>query len=122
MSCCGNLKRLKKNIASADYVIVGAGSAGCALAWRLAEAGRDVLIIEHGGGDGSVLINMPAALSYPMNMPKYDWGYRTDAETHWAIGGWLVRAARSSAVLLPSTAWCLCAVIAKIMTAGRLAA
>ena len=122
MSCCGNLKRLKKNIASADYVIVGAGSAGCALAWRLAEAGRDVLIIEHGGGDGSVLINMPAALSYPMNMPNMIGVIAPMLKHIWAIGGWLVRAARSSAVLLPSTAWCLCAVIAKIMTAGRLAA
>ena len=70
-------------LAGADYVIVGAGSAGCALAYRLAEAGCEVLLIEHGGNDGVFLnwkIHMPAALSYPMNMPKYDWGYRTEPE------------------------------------------
>ncbi|TMV39622.1 FAD-dependent oxidoreductase, partial [Thioclava sp. BHET1] len=52
----------------ADYVIVGAGSAGCAMAYRLAEAGRNVLVIEHGGSDAGPFIQMPAALSYPMNM------------------------------------------------------
>ena len=69
----------------ADFVIVGAGSAGCALAGRLAEAGRDALVIEHGGPDRSPLIRMPAALAYPMNMARYDWGYRTEPETH--LGG-----------------------------------
>lgn len=69
----------------ADYVIVGAGSAGCALAWRLGKAGCDVLVIEHGKRDGGVLINMPAALSYPMNMPRYDWGYATEPEAQ--MGG-----------------------------------
>ena len=58
---------------NADYVVVGAGSAGCALAYRLSEGGANsVLIIEHGGSDAGPLINMPGALSYPMNMPRYD--------------------------------------------------
>ncbi|NBD30389.1 MAG: choline dehydrogenase [Alphaproteobacteria bacterium] len=69
----------------ADYVIVGAGSAGCAMAYRLAEAGRSVLVIEFGGPDLGPLINMPGALSYPMNMRRYDWGYRTEPEPH--LGG-----------------------------------
>ena len=69
----------------ADYVIVGAGSAGCALAYRLTEAGRSVIVIEHGGSDAGPLIQMPAALSYPMNMRLYDWGYRTEPEPH--LGG-----------------------------------
>ncbi len=69
----------------ADYLIVGAGSAGCALAYRLGEAGADVLLAEWGGGDGSPLIRMPAALSYPMNMPRYDWGFRAEAEE--TLGG-----------------------------------
>ncbi|RMF35198.1 MAG: choline dehydrogenase [Alphaproteobacteria bacterium] len=69
----------------ADYLIVGAGSAGCAMAYRLAEAGRSVLVIEHGGTDAGPLIQMPGALSYPMNMPRYDWGYRTEPEPH--LGG-----------------------------------
>jgi choline dehydrogenase len=66
----------------ADYVIVGAGSAGCAMAYRLAEAGRSVLVIEHGGSDIGPFIQMPGALSYPMNMSRYDWGYRSEPEPH----------------------------------------
>ncbi|KGM49756.1 choline dehydrogenase [Pseudooceanicola atlanticus] len=69
----------------AEYVIVGAGSAGCAIAYRLAEAGRRVLIIEHGGTDAGPFIQMPGALSYPMNMKRYDWGYQTEPEPH--LGG-----------------------------------
>ncbi len=66
----------------ADYVIVGAGSAGCAMAYRLSEAGRSVIVIEHGGTDAGPLIQMPGALSYPMNMARYDWGYETEPEPH----------------------------------------
>lgn len=67
----------------ADYVIIGAGSAGCAMAYRLSEDGRySVLVIEHGGTDIGPLIQMPAALSYPMNMRLYDWGYQTQPEPH----------------------------------------
>jgi choline dehydrogenase len=69
----------------ADYVIVGAGSAGCAMAYRLAEAGRSVLVVEHGGTDAGPFIQMPAALSYPMNMSRYDWGYQSEPEPH--LGG-----------------------------------
>ena len=70
---------------NAEYIIVGAGSAGCAVAYRLAEAGKRVLVIEHGGTDAGPFIQMPAALSYPMNMKRYDWGYRTEPEPH--LGG-----------------------------------
>ncbi|MCD9148886.1 choline dehydrogenase [Pseudophaeobacter flagellatus] len=66
----------------ADYVIVGAGSAGCAMAYRLSEAGKSVLIIEHGGSDAGPFIQMPGALSYPMNMSLYDWGYKSQPEPH----------------------------------------
>ncbi|MCB1367884.1 MAG: choline dehydrogenase [Rhodobacteraceae bacterium] len=67
----------------ADYVIIGAGSAGCALAYRLSEDGRhSVLVIEHGGSDVGPFIQMPAALSYPMNMSRYDWGYQSEPEPH----------------------------------------
>jgi len=71
--------------AAADYVIVGAGSAGCALAYRLGEAGKRVQVVEFGGSDAGPLIQMPAALSYPMNLPRYDWGYRSEPEPH--LGG-----------------------------------
>ena len=66
----------------ADFVIVGAGSAGCAMAYRLAEAGSSVIVIEHGGSDAGPFIQMPAALSYPMNMSLYDWGFQTEPEPH----------------------------------------
>ncbi len=69
----------------ADYVIVGAGSAGCAMAYRLSEAGKSVLVIEHGGTDWGPFIQMPAALSYPMNMSRYDWGFQSEPEPH--LGG-----------------------------------
>ncbi len=64
----------------ADYVIIGAGSAGCAIAYRLAEAGRRVVVIEAGGSDAGPFIQMPAALSYPMNMARYDWGLQSEPE------------------------------------------
>ena len=70
---------------TADYVIVGAGSAGSALAYRLGQAGALVTVIEHGGTDAGPFIQMPAALSYPMNMAMYDWGFQTEAEQH--LGG-----------------------------------
>ena len=66
----------------ADYIIVGAGSAGCAMAYRLSEAGASVLVIEYGGSDAGPFIQMPAALSYPMNMGVYDWGYKSEPEPH----------------------------------------
>ncbi|MFV1496663.1 choline dehydrogenase [Phaeobacter sp. JH20_02] len=70
---------------NADYVIVGAGSAGCSMAYRLSEAGKSVLVIEHGGSDAGPFIQMPGALSYPMNMSMYDWGYKSQPEPH--LGG-----------------------------------
>lgn len=52
------------------------------MAYRLAEAGKRVLVIEHGGTDAGPFIQMPAALSYPMNMKTYDWGFQTEPEPH----------------------------------------
>ncbi|HEY0269788.1 MAG TPA: GMC family oxidoreductase N-terminal domain-containing protein, partial [Sphingomonas sp.] len=66
-----------------DYIIIGAGSAGCVLADRLSEDGTArVLVLEYGGSDRSVLIQMPSALSIPMNMAKYNWQYETEPEPH----------------------------------------
>lgn len=64
-----------------DYIVVGSGSAGSVLARRLsADPTTSVLVLEYGGKDNSVFIQMPSALSIPMNSPKYDWGFHTEPE------------------------------------------
>jgi len=66
-----------------DYIIVGAGSAGCVLANRLTEdSSVSVLVIEFGGSDKSIIIQMPSAFSIPMNTKKYNWHYETEPEPH----------------------------------------
>ncbi len=68
---------------SYDYIIVGAGSAGCVLANRLTEdANISVLLLEYGGSDKSIFIQMPTALSIPMNMKKFNWGYESQPEPY----------------------------------------
>jgi len=69
-----------------DYVIVGAGSAGCVLANRLTEDGNSsVLLIESGGNDWSPFIRMPSALAIAMGIERTNWSYFSEPEPH--LGG-----------------------------------
>ncbi|MCC2617778.1 choline dehydrogenase [Aestuariibacter halophilus] len=66
-----------------DYIILGAGSAGCVLANRLsANPANRVLLLEQGGSDRSIFIRMPTALSIPMNTDKYAWQFHTQPEPY----------------------------------------
>ncbi|MFW6093499.1 MAG: choline dehydrogenase [Pseudomonadota bacterium] len=80
-----------------DYVIVGAGSAGCVLANRLSDGGRNtVLLLEFGGRDNSVYIQMPLAFSIPLNMKRFDWGLHTEPEP--GLGGRRIHQARGKVI------------------------
>jgi len=74
-----------------DYIIVGAGSAGCALAYELVKSahGTRVLVLEAGGRDRSPFIKLPAGQIRAAG--KYDWGYRSqpDPSRNGAAEGWL---------------------------------
>jgi choline dehydrogenase len=68
-----------------DFVIIGGGSAGCALASRLsADSGNRVLVLEAGRPDyrWDVFIHMPAALTFPIGSRLYDWRYQSEPEPH----------------------------------------
>lgn len=80
-----------------DYIIIGSGSAGSVLARRLSEDPKTrVLVLEYGGKDNSVFIQMPSALSIPMNSKKYDWGFHTEPEP--GLGGRRIHQARGKVI------------------------
>ncbi|KHO25328.1 GMC family oxidoreductase N-terminal domain-containing protein [Mycolicibacterium setense] len=74
---------------AADYVVVGAGSAGCAVARRLAESGASVVVLEAGGSDTAFgvrnLIEIPGAVAVMLSTPQLkklvDWGYKSVPQT-----------------------------------------
>lgn len=64
-----------------DYIIVGSGSAGAILATRLSEdPSVSVVVLEAGGSDNHPFVRMPSALSIPMNLPRFNWGYESEPE------------------------------------------
>ena len=66
-----------------DVIIVGAGSAGCALAYRLAhQSPLEVLLLEAGSADSSWKIHMPMGFAFLLKPHKNNWSYRTQAEWH----------------------------------------
>lgn len=66
-----------------DYIIIGAGSAGCVLANRLSEDENvSVLLLEAGPMDSSIFIQMPSAFAWPLKNDKYNWHYQSDPEPH----------------------------------------
>ncbi|MFX6174731.1 lycopene cyclase family protein, partial [Acinetobacter baumannii] len=64
-----------------DYIVIGAGTAGCVLANRLTRSpDKQVLLIEAGGKDDYVWIHIPVGYLYCINNPRTDWMFRTEAE------------------------------------------
>jgi choline dehydrogenase len=71
---------------SFDFIVVGAGTAGCVLARRLSEGGRHrVLLLEAGGSDRSLWIQVPIGYGRTFNDPRFNWGYHTEPDP--ALGG-----------------------------------
>src|SRR3569833_2564266 len=74
----GSMKRLEGDF---DYIVVGAGTAGCIMANRLAaDPGKRVLVLEAGGNDNCILFHIPVGYLFAIGNPRSDWMFRTEAE------------------------------------------
>jgi len=109
-SCC------RAPMSEYDYIVIGAGSAGCVLANRLSEdPANSVLLLEAGKDDRSVFVRMPSALAIPMSTPRFNWGYWGQPEPYLdgrrmdcargKVDAWTAPEARYWAAHRPSMAW-----------------
>jgi Choline dehydrogenase and related flavoproteins len=89
-----------------DYVVVGAGPAGCLLANRLsADPSCRVLLLEAGGRDNYPWIHIPVGYLYCIGNPRTDWCFKTEAQPGLpSVAPWDIHGARCSVVVRPSTA------------------
>ena len=73
------MAKSQPQVSEAEYIVVGAGSAGCAVAGRLADAGHSVVLLEAGGPDKSMMFKTPGMITMihaePKLKAKFDWGY-----------------------------------------------
>ena len=80
------MARTSQSKNEADYVVVGSGSAGSALAGRLAAAGKSVILLEAGKSDEQFLVKKPGMIgpmhSVPQIKKNFDWGYKTTPQEH----------------------------------------
>src|SRR5262252_7433775 len=76
----GGEKRPQGNSMQADYVVIGAGSAGCVVASRLSETGASVILLEAGPRDWHPMIHVPACMRSLIRHPVVNWNYTTEPE------------------------------------------
>ena len=94
-----------RHLGTFDYVVVGAGSAGCVLANRLStDPGVRVLLLEAGGSDRWHWIRIPVGYLYCMGNPGWTGATRPSGRRDWAIAPFPIRAVECWAAVRPSTA------------------